>query len=160
MKKIKDIEDISEQICPKSGKTCGGTCGINEDWCLVNMNNTSVSDLPKKICLADGRLWFAVSDIRSIFAVLDDVGHESYMLVAGNTAKGNLELLLYALLITFKENNLLFLYDDTYFEYRSILGNFRRSTKFYSRLFFFYDRISSSLNTLQESVQYYFTRSC
>ncbi|KAF9421455.1 hypothetical protein HW555_002670 [Spodoptera exigua] len=95
LKKIKDIEDISEQICPKSGKTCGGTCGINEDWCLVNMNNTSASDLPKKISLADGRLWFSVSDIRSIFAALDDVGYESYMLVAGNTAKGVRPMLFY-----------------------------------------------------------------
>ncbi|XP_022822065.1 indole-3-acetaldehyde oxidase-like [Spodoptera litura] len=99
LKKIKDIEDISEQICPKSGKTCGGTCGINEEWCLVNMNNTSASDLPKKICLADGRLWFSVSDIRSIFAVLDDVGHESYMLVAGNTAKGVRPMLFYPKLL-------------------------------------------------------------
>lgn len=89
LRKIKDIEDISEQICPKSGKTCGGTCGINEDWCLVNMDNTSAPDLPKKISLADGRLWYSVRDIRSIFTALDDVGYDSYMLVAGNTAKGN-----------------------------------------------------------------------
>ncbi|KAJ8736260.1 hypothetical protein PYW08_006916 [Mythimna loreyi] len=99
LSKIKDIEDISEQICPKSGKTCGGTCGINEDWCLVNMNNMSAPDLPKKISLADGRVWFSVSDVRSIFAALDDVGYDSYMLVAGNTAKGVRPILEYPKLL-------------------------------------------------------------
>ncbi|CAH0592539.1 unnamed protein product [Chrysodeixis includens] len=88
MNKIKDIEDVSEQICPKSGKSCGGTCGISEDWCLVNMDSPSDKDLPKKISLADGRLWYAVNNIRCIFNVLDDVGTDSYMLIAGNTAQG------------------------------------------------------------------------
>lgn len=88
MSKIKDIEDISEQICPKSGKTCGGTCETSENWCLVNIDNTSVLDLPKKISLADGRFWYSVCDIKSIFTTLDKVGYESYILVAGNTAKG------------------------------------------------------------------------
>lgn len=53
------------------------------------MDNMSAPDLPKKISLADGRVWFSVSDVRSIFTALDDVGYDSYMLVAGNTAKGN-----------------------------------------------------------------------
>ncbi|KAJ8735652.1 hypothetical protein PYW07_007272 [Mythimna separata] len=99
LSKIKDIEDISEQICPKSGKTCGGTCGIKEDWCLVNMGTTSAPDLPKKISLADGRVWYSVSDVRSIFAALDDVGYDSYMLVAGNTAKGVRPILNYPKLL-------------------------------------------------------------
>lgn len=89
LSKIKDIEDISKQICPKSGKMCGGTCGITDEWCLVNMKSISVPNLLKKISLADGRLWYTVSDVRSIFAALDDVGYDSYMLVAGNSAKGN-----------------------------------------------------------------------
>lgn len=88
LRKIKDIEDVSEQICPKSGKKCCGTCEANEDWCLVNTDTMSAADLPKKIFLADGRLWYSVQDIRSIFTTLDKVGYESYMLVSGNTAKG------------------------------------------------------------------------
>ncbi|KAJ8735651.1 hypothetical protein PYW07_007271 [Mythimna separata] len=99
LSKIKDIEDISEQICPKSGKTCGGTCGIKEDWCLVNMDTTSAPDLPKKISLADGRVWYSVSDVTSIFTILDDVGYDSYMLVAGNTAKGVCPILNYPKLL-------------------------------------------------------------
>ncbi|XP_075982387.1 uncharacterized protein LOC142980699 [Anticarsia gemmatalis] len=95
LRKIKDIEDISEQICPKSGKKCGGTCEASADWCLVNMNSASGSDLPKKISLADGRLWYSVADVRSIFDTLKDVGYKSYMLVAGNTAKGVRPILFY-----------------------------------------------------------------
>ncbi|CAB3256482.1 unnamed protein product [Arctia plantaginis] len=95
LSKIKDIEDISQQICPKSGKTCGGTCETSENWCLVNIDTTSALNLPKKISLADGRLWYSVGDIRSIFTTLNEVGYESYMLVAGNTAKGVRPILSY-----------------------------------------------------------------
>ncbi|XP_049878492.1 uncharacterized protein LOC126375553 [Pectinophora gossypiella] len=70
LNKIKDIEDINDLVCPKS-------------------------ELPKKIKLDDGRLWVAVSNIKSIFRVLDEVGYSSYMLVAGNTGKGVVPILFY-----------------------------------------------------------------
>lgn len=87
LQKIKDIEDMSEQICPKSGSKCGGTCDQNnEDWCLISINDKPTS--PKKIMLHDGRLWYAVNTIKSIFNALEENGYDSYMLVAGNTGKG------------------------------------------------------------------------
>ena len=120
LNKIKDIEDVSEQICPKSGKTCGGVCGINEEWCLVNMDNISTPDLPKKISLADGRLWFTVADVRSIFTALDDAGYDSYMLVAGNTAKGNLGLLCYRIIkLVRTETGVLYVLIKLILHYRS-----------------------------------------
>ncbi|XP_030027604.2 indole-3-acetaldehyde oxidase [Manduca sexta] len=86
--KIKDIEDITEQTCPRSGKKCGESCDNYEDWCLLGAKKSSDSMLPKKIHLADGRLWYAVKDIPSIFSTLDDNGYDSYMIVAGNTGRG------------------------------------------------------------------------
>lgn len=85
LKKIKDIEDIDGQVCSKSGKSCKETCGNSQDWCVVG---TDKPVRPKKITLCDGRLWYAVNDVKSIFRTLEENGYNSYMLVAGNTAKG------------------------------------------------------------------------
>ncbi|RVE48162.1 hypothetical protein evm_007222 [Chilo suppressalis] len=91
LRKVKDIEDIDQNLCPKSGKNCDGSCSKNEsqEWCLVNVKSDGNNlTLPRKISLADGKLWVAAFDIKSIFDVLDENGYDSYMLVAGNTAKG------------------------------------------------------------------------
>lgn len=97
LKKIQDIEDIDQQTCPKNGVKCGGSCDVRiEDWCFINVKNmTPSSDLPKKIHLSDGRLWCAVNNVTSIFQVLDEIGYDSYMLVAGNTARGGYIIIIY-----------------------------------------------------------------
>ncbi|XP_072940941.1 xanthine dehydrogenase-like [Epargyreus clarus] len=85
---LKDIEELDELTCPKTGRTCTKTCeSEDEDWCLVNIQGLSLTK-PKKIALADGRLWFEVYELKSVFDILDKVGYESYMLVGGNTARG------------------------------------------------------------------------
>lgn len=38
--------------------------------------------------LKDGKYWYRVLDVQSIFKILNEKGDDSYMLVAGNTAKG------------------------------------------------------------------------
>lgn len=89
--KIKDIEDIDQHICPKSGKKCKDSCSSKElqDWCLINLKKNDASlEKPKQMTLADGRLWFIAYNIEEIFQTLDQVGYDSYMLVAGNTGKG------------------------------------------------------------------------
>ncbi|XP_063827281.1 uncharacterized protein LOC135076779 [Ostrinia nubilalis] len=90
LQKIKDIEDIDQQICPKSGKNCRDSCSDKElqEWCLVNKNSKNILSVPKQMTLADGRLWFSANNIAEIFETLDKVGYDSYMLVAGNTSKG------------------------------------------------------------------------
>lgn len=97
LEKIKDIEDIDQHICPKSGKSCIGSCSNKElqEWCLINMKNKDATSVgPKQITLADGRLWFTANNIGAIFEILDQVGYDSYMLVAGNTSKGSIDIKL------------------------------------------------------------------
>ncbi|KOB78981.1 Antennal aldehyde oxidase, partial [Operophtera brumata] len=87
MNKVKDIEDINDTVCPKTGAKCGGTCEEDsKEWCIVDIQEKLVD--PKKIYLCDGRLWHVVNNVISIFNVLNETGYDSYMLVAGNTAKG------------------------------------------------------------------------
>jgi xanthine dehydrogenase/oxidase len=90
LNKIKDIEDVDQNVCPKSGEKCSGSCKMKElnEWCLVDFKGDMNSSLPKKMKLADGRLWFTVDDVGAIFKTLDETSYDSYMLVAGNTAKG------------------------------------------------------------------------
>ena len=42
----------------------------------------------KKINLKDGHVWYRVNEITDIFTVLDSEGYDSYMLVNGNTGRG------------------------------------------------------------------------
>ncbi|XP_063373978.1 uncharacterized protein LOC134661729 [Cydia amplana] len=92
LNKIKDIEDIDNLICPKSGKKCGGTCEDDEqEWCLINAKVTTSNDdsVTKKIFISDDKVWFRVNNIKAIFEALDDVqGYDNYMLISGNTSRG------------------------------------------------------------------------
>ncbi|KAI8431845.1 hypothetical protein MSG28_004418 [Choristoneura fumiferana] len=78
-----DIEDLN--ICKKNGKICLTSTCSESDWCLVEAD-----DIPqnKEIELKDGRSWFRVLSVKEIFEVLGKNGDDSYMFVAGNTAKG------------------------------------------------------------------------
>lgn len=91
--KIKDIEDVDNLLCPKSGKKCGGICESTSDysnWCVVDAKATSSHvAFPKKILLSDGRFWYAVNTIKSIFESLDQSnGYDNYMLICGHTSRG------------------------------------------------------------------------
>ncbi|KAF9801456.1 hypothetical protein SFRURICE_013236, partial [Spodoptera frugiperda] len=84
-KNIQDIEDL--KICKKTGKSCDEQhCGDN-DWCIVKDEDLLNSKMIQ-MKLKDGKFWYKATSIRNIFDILDDKGNDSYMLVAGNTARG------------------------------------------------------------------------
>lgn len=78
-----DIEDLD--ICEKTGKICSKSCSDDEDWCLISKNEIEGFTVLK---LKDGRKWFQVNKVTDVFSILMTEGLNSYMLVAGNTAKG------------------------------------------------------------------------
>lgn len=88
--KITDIEDL--YICKKNNNPCTKTCD-DEDWCIVYSKNGLMSDNVIKIELKDGKKWYKVTEISQIFDILKSEGDDSYMLVAGNTAKGNFQII-------------------------------------------------------------------
>lgn len=81
--KLPDIEDLHK--CKKNGNICTKKCNDEDDWCLV-----SKDEVPNilEIDLQDGKCWYRVSTVQDIFDVWHKTGQDSYMLVAGNTAKG------------------------------------------------------------------------
>ncbi|XP_075977357.1 xanthine dehydrogenase-like [Anticarsia gemmatalis] len=82
---IIDIEDLSK--CNISRTSCKESCSDDEDgWCVVH--ESDVDDRRTALKLKDGRYWYRVGQIEDVFEVLKDKGDDSYMLVAGNTAKG------------------------------------------------------------------------
>ncbi|XP_075977356.1 xanthine dehydrogenase-like [Anticarsia gemmatalis] len=81
---IIDIEDLSK--CNISRTSCKENCSDDEDgWCVVHECDV---DRGIALKLKDGRYWYRVGRIEDVFEVLKDKGDDSYMLVAGNTAKG------------------------------------------------------------------------
>ncbi|KAL0878729.1 hypothetical protein ABMA27_003779 [Loxostege sticticalis] len=85
--KLDDIEDIA----PCKGEACKNKCDRN--WCIINKPDHDIGY--KKIHLKDDRVWYRVTDINDIFKILDEEGHDSYMLVAGNTSRGAVPILSY-----------------------------------------------------------------
>lgn len=82
---ILDIEDLN--ICKKSRKKCNKTCKEQDEWCIINKEDVKQFEIVK-IQLKDNKKWFRVFTVNDIFTVLNKEGPDSYMLVAGNTAKG------------------------------------------------------------------------
>lgn len=82
--KIRDIEDL--QICKKTGDECKSDCEDSE-WCIVNKDDVQKQTVIH-VKLEDGREWFRVLELIDAFNILRVNGDDSYMLVAGNTAKG------------------------------------------------------------------------
>lgn len=80
-----DIEDLN--ICKKSGETCRKSRCSESDWCVVETNDVTVPQR-LEIGLKDGKFWTRVLYVADIFDILGRKGNKSYMLVAGNTAKG------------------------------------------------------------------------
>lgn len=82
--KIFDIEDMD--LTDKFKSICSqNTCNKN-DWCIVSKDNLEHYIL--HIELQDGNHWYRAQSVADIFQVLKINGDDSYMLVAGNTAKG------------------------------------------------------------------------
>lgn len=83
---INDIEDL--KICKNKGANCRKSCKGKDDWCFVTKEDVE-DKIVKKIKLKDHRVYYRVNEIQDIFDVLKEEGTESYMLVGGNTGKGN-----------------------------------------------------------------------
>ncbi|KAI8431856.1 hypothetical protein MSG28_004418 [Choristoneura fumiferana] len=81
---LQDIEDLN--ICKKNGKACHKVKS-GSDWCIVEEQDIKAPQ-NLEIELKDGKSWFKVNIINDLFKVLQGKGDDSYMLVAGNTAKG------------------------------------------------------------------------
>ncbi|KAJ2951526.1 hypothetical protein O0L34_g13677 [Tuta absoluta] len=88
---LPDIEDLN--ICKKNGNCNKEKCE-EDDWCLISRDDVTQNDAIQ-INLKDGRKWFKVSHIEEIFSIWQAQGDDSYMLVAGNTAKGAYPILEY-----------------------------------------------------------------
>lgn len=83
-----DIEDLN--ICHKTRQKCDKNQCDDEDWCIITKEDVGFQN-NIAIKLKDGRYWFKVFTIADAFQVLYITGFpESYMFVAGNTAKGTL----------------------------------------------------------------------
>uniref|UniRef100_A0A1B0DAA3 Uncharacterized protein n=1 Tax=Phlebotomus papatasi TaxID=29031 RepID=A0A1B0DAA3_PHLPP len=67
----RDIEDLSLEKCPKSGKICAGKC------------RNSLHIKPD-----DNATWHKVYTLGEVLQILSSVGSQKYRLVAGNTAHG------------------------------------------------------------------------
>lgn len=80
-----DIEDL--HICKKTGQDCCKQSCLDKDWCFVS--DDEVTNEMMKFVLKDGRRWYTACTIQDIFYVFTAEGTDSYMLAAGNTAKGN-----------------------------------------------------------------------
>lgn len=84
-KRITDIEDL--HICKRNGDGCRNTNCDDYDWCMILKEEVDKSSMVH-IKLEDGRDWYRVYNLSDVFKILVSKGNDSYMLVAGNTAKG------------------------------------------------------------------------
>lgn len=91
---IIDIEDLSKiQLCSK------GRCNedrslkrCDSDWTIIR-DNLDYNNVITPLTLNFGydNKFYKVYSFNEIFEIVDQIGHNSYMLLAGNTAKGLLE---------------------------------------------------------------------
>ncbi|CAG4933320.1 unnamed protein product [Parnassius apollo] len=84
-KKLHDIEDLN--ICKKDDGECSKSDCEDYDWCIVSKDDVKYQSIVH-IKLEDGREWFRVRELFDAFNILGVKGDDSYMFVAGNTAKG------------------------------------------------------------------------
>ena len=88
--RIMDIKDLS--ICKTSGNCCQSSNNSKEDgWCMVGQEDW-VDEKMMKIELKDGKIWYRPMTLSDVQKVLKENAGSDYMLVAGNTSKGNLYL--------------------------------------------------------------------
>nr|XP_034832955.1 xanthine dehydrogenase-like [Maniola hyperantus] len=90
-----DIEDL--KLCDKTGQACSKEKCEQSDWCMVSRNELINEVLHIK--LKDNRDWYRANTLLDVFDIWRKNGIESYMLVAGNTAKGVNSILEYPRLL-------------------------------------------------------------
>ncbi|XP_034833025.2 xanthine dehydrogenase/oxidase-like [Maniola hyperantus] len=86
-----DIEDL--KLCDKTGQACSKEKCEQSDWCMVSRNEL-INEVVH-IKLKDNKDWYRANTLLDVFAIWRKNGIESFMLVAGNTAKGVYPLLEY-----------------------------------------------------------------
>lgn len=75
---MKDIEDLTKVGCPKNRDSCEESCN-------------RVSNVPIHVNWNDDRKeWHKIFDLKALFDILSKSGNEPYMLVAGDTAHGDI----------------------------------------------------------------------
>lgn len=91
---IADIEDLDKMnICQK--EKCGRKCSMDSsesDWTIVIDDQEYVVEKINTLIELEfdkSKKFYKVYYIKEIFEILNKKGYDSYMLVAGNTAKGN-----------------------------------------------------------------------
>lgn len=84
--RITDIEDL-DNVCKRNGDECDRSKCEDYGWCMVNKEDIETS-CPIRIKLHDGRSWYRACELRDVFEILKSEGDDSYMLIAGNTARG------------------------------------------------------------------------
>lgn len=83
------IMAVKDAACKSSGGCCQSSNNANEDgWCMVRDDDYHVDKLIK-IPLKDGKTWYRPTTLAEVLKLLEE-NSESYMLVGGNTSKGNL----------------------------------------------------------------------
>lgn len=82
MEMCKDIEDLPTKKCPKTGKSCSGSCKPTNGETL----NGNESVAKSNHFLVGDREWHKVYDVAEIFGIIS--AGKKYMFVAGNTAHG------------------------------------------------------------------------
>lgn len=84
---IADIEDL--YVCKKTNKPCQQSCEDDDDWCFLSDLSIKEEE-PIQLELKDGKKWYKVKEINQIFQIiLNTQRTEDYMLVCGNTIRGN-----------------------------------------------------------------------
>ncbi|XP_060804033.1 uncharacterized protein LOC106135750 isoform X2 [Amyelois transitella] len=81
---VPDIEDLSP--CQSVNKTMNSNANTG-DWCIVTKSDITENKIIE-FTLDDGKNWVRAEEVDDIFNALSKRGYASYMLVAGNTAKG------------------------------------------------------------------------
>lgn len=81
------IEDLKLTCCSDQSDSC---CKQkpDQDWCMVSRNEVH-SESVLHIKLSDNKDWFRANTLTDILDLWKQHGMESYMLVAGNTVRGN-----------------------------------------------------------------------
>lgn len=81
---LSDIEEL--KICDSNGKPCSEQNCEQSSWCMVTKNEVLGETMHIK--LKDNRYWYQVTSVSDVFEIWRKNGTDSYMLAAGNTAKG------------------------------------------------------------------------
>ncbi|XP_052742076.1 uncharacterized protein LOC112054756 [Bicyclus anynana] len=79
-----DIEDL--KICNKTGEECVKEKCERFDWCVISRKGLLNQVLHIK--LNDNKDWYRANTLLDVLDIWSQNGTDSYMLVAGNTAKG------------------------------------------------------------------------